>query len=950
VNVLLKVGLTAILRPKSKLGVSMAKRQNAQTVKPSPIHKKLTINLRELLVGTGQLIFNSLAGNIPEQVGNAAQILNSLSLETTPAERGWQLIETALLNAVKTMLTEQYKFNSENANYKDLAARFQETLLDFPVELDVNFLKYPKTIPLLERIKPTFQQWLLDLQAPEPDARMFLERFAGYFAFELHIEWGKNPSNYKDLLSFIDTPFAQYDLEMRQWAKYSFWLQQQIDQPVFGESFSLRQVYIPLRGYYIDKQSKSETLPDSETKPKHHVVMLEEYLESWLDKAHKDDAIRIICGGPGSGKSSLTKVLAANLAEKNTVRVVFIPLHRLNLASDLTDAVNQFAAHTDLPDQVLHPKLSDRTLFIFDGLDELAIQGKVAVAAAGDFLTQAERLIQQFNHADCRIQIIVAGREFVIQHNESQFRKPEQILHVLPYKVEREETRIETFVYHDSQSLLAVDQRQLWWGKYGQCTGQRNIKGLPDELSSKELLEITAQPLLNYLVALSLARGKLDFKNNPNLNQVYADLLDSIYQRVWDTSKAHPTTKRITQKQFERILEEIAISSWHGNGRTTTVSAIETRLNKSNLKSVLDQYIETLGNDPKAGITNLMTAFYFRQSAGIAADKTFEFTHKSFSEYLIARRFLATMKRMYEKWVLFEKNDEDGWNEIRCLKEFFSITSETAVDEFILQFLRREIQFETDKNQLVAMQKMFAHLIGFSLKRGFPLEELIQGNRSTFQAEVLQARNTEEALFVAANLCARMTQERTKIKFPTPNAMGNLIRRVAEQRNSETNPTLFDCLSFTDLNDCTLHIADLYRINLENSSLQNAYLYGANLERANLVGANLVGANLRKAHFELANLGRAHLGMAYLSSAYLGGANLTAANLTAANLERANLERAHLEGANLEGANLREANLTAANLEGANLEGANLTGAKFRGARNLPEHVKNYLKTKNASE
>ena len=60
------------------------------------------------------------------------------------------------------------------------------------------------------------------------------------------------------------------------------------------------------------------------------VVDLVEYLDGWLQKGDKKDALRVICGGPGSGKTSATKVWAAELALSGH-RVLYIPLHHLDI-------------------------------------------------------------------------------------------------------------------------------------------------------------------------------------------------------------------------------------------------------------------------------------------------------------------------------------------------------------------------------------------------------------------------------------------------------------------------------------------------------------------------------------------------------------------------------------------------------------------------------------------
>jgi predicted NACHT family NTPase len=132
------------------------------------------------------------------------------------------------------------------------------------------------------------------------------------------------------------------------WLRYSTWLQKQVEEPMFLEAFSLKQVYVPLRAYYnhkIDEQDAEEQeirLGFFSRQSERIVIDLEKELEAWLSKSKKDDAIRLISGGPGSGKSSFAKMFAAKLAEKSTVRVLFIPLHHFEPSEDLIDAVGKF--------------------------------------------------------------------------------------------------------------------------------------------------------------------------------------------------------------------------------------------------------------------------------------------------------------------------------------------------------------------------------------------------------------------------------------------------------------------------------------------------------------------------------------------------------------------------------------------------------------------------------
>ena len=398
---------------------------------------------------------------------------------------------------------------------------------------------------------------------------------------------------------------------------------------MFAEAFGLRQVYIQPRAYYeqeIANNDREEFAYGRVADKKYQkiVVDLESNLITWINKADSRDAIRIISGDPGSGKSSFSKMIAAKLAEAENIRILLIPLHLFDPTGDLVDAVAKFIrydnylSHNPLDQEQENAKL----LIIFDGLDELAMQGKLGAEVAKSFIGEVQKKVNSFNFQEkqARLQVIISRRPVIISSNPDELRKPEQILHILPYFIDRELRR----KYKDQDKILTEDQRNLWWQKYGIASG-KNYTAIPEELKLKSLVDITTQPLLNYLVALSYIRSQEEstgdqivFSEDTNLNAIYQDLLKSVYERGWDMAQ-HPTLQGVEYRNFVRILEEIALAAWHDNGRTTTVKEIESHCESSGLKRLLEKFTE----GAKSGVTRLLTAFYFRQSGhGKDGDKT----------------------------------------------------------------------------------------------------------------------------------------------------------------------------------------------------------------------------------------------------------------------------------------------------------------------------------------
>jgi uncharacterized protein YjbI with pentapeptide repeats len=382
---------------------------------------------------------------------------------------------------------------------------------------------------------------------------------------------------------------------------------------------------------------------------------------------------------------------------------------------------------------------------------------------------------------------------------------------------------------------------------------------------------------------------------------VYADLLKAIYERGWATDQ-HVAIKGIEYEDFVRILEEIALASWHGNGRTTTVKEIESHCDNSRMKDLLTRFKNGFQEDSKASVTRLLTAFYFRQSGNDnSGEKTFEFTHKSFGEYLTARRIVREVRLIHKKLEDRQTDPDEGWDEREALQRWAILCGSSAMDKYLFDFVLDEVRLQhlQDSSDVAKWQQTFCHLIGFMLRHGMPMESL--NPRPNFQEENRQARNSEDSLLAILGVFNRLTKNLSKINFPSPYAFGTLIARLQGQRAGVSNTIAFECLSYLDLSECILYATDFNHADLRGTNLQSSLL-----QYVHFVGANLKGANLEGAH--------------------LHWANLRGANLQGANLQRANLQDANLRGANLQGANLRGANLEGANLQRANLEGTILEG------------------------
>ena len=905
-----------------------------KAAKPKSVFEKpLQVDYKEMFKALSKGIIHTACGKWEEVGNDAVETLSAIGMATDPEELAFLLIRRSITKALFDLVGEiasQQLIEAKNDSEK-LAEQLDFSIAAREVYIDRKFLDRPADLPLVDEIQSLLQKWLEGLGMNKSTTKAIVDRLPSYFVYALNQEWRKNAKSYGPLIDALNTPLAKAGDREWAWTAYSALLKRRIQEGIFDEPFSLSQMYIPLNAYYFEeKDAKEFTEEMIHTGRKHLrvVVSLQKELEQWLENLNPQDAIRVISGGPGSGKSSFARIFAAKISDDPKLKVLYVPLHLIDASKDLTEEIGRFVRDEGVLHQnPLDPESPEPNLIIiFDGLDELASQGKASAETARAFIREVDRTVEKRNMQSVKLRILISGRELVVQENECEFRRPRQILNLLPYFVPRS-TENERYVvrdgeeYKDPGKLLECDLRQQWWKNYGALTG-RTYESLPKELDRKDLEEITAQPLLNYLVALSFNRNKLDFTGNINLNSIYADLVAAVHERGYEKHRPYGPIRHMKLDDFSRVLEEIGLAAWHGDGRTTTVREIEEHCRASGVGVLLDAFQE----GAKAGVTRLLAAFFFRQyGQRSSGDPIFVFTHKSFGEYLTGRRIVRAIKRVNSELKNRSEDPDRGWDERDSLKHWSQICGPSVISRYLHAFLLEEIALQPT-TELTQWQVQLTKLFNYMLRHGMPMEQL---QVTPFNKALFQARNAEEALLVGLNACA--------IEHPEPTSFGAWFKRIQGQRTGPESVLAARCLSLLHLAGINLDIGDFYSANLKSSNLHgmmaNFACFGsANLENANLCRAILYHAYLGGANLTNANLTRANLTKANLEDAELEDANLEDANLEGADLEDANLEDANLKGANLEGANLQDTDLEDVNLEGANLKGANLEGANLEDA------------------
>jgi uncharacterized protein YjbI with pentapeptide repeats len=599
------------------------------------------------------------------------------------------------------------------------------------------------------------------------------------------------------------------------------------------------------------------------------------------------------------------------------------------------------------------PFLDSKPLIIFDGLDELAIQSESLKADIEQFIRDIEQWITRHD-----VKVLLTGREYLLQTQTSLHRNnDDKILHVMPFwEPETESKKVKHTDYEQLKSnpvsssedprwippygeqfiehpLLEIDDRNFWWKTFGKLKGSQ-VLSLPKEIKELNTLdEISSQPLLSLLLAKAyfsrLERGET-FDEDTNLNDIYEELVKRVIQRNDARKLEH--SPYISPEQFELFLECCAMACWHNDsgGRVADFDAIKTQLKTYKSLGILGELEQQKGSLPK-----LLTNFYFRNTANATGGGVIEFTHKTFGEYLVARRLFSVLKSI--EW------SNEPADQQQAFEIWLNATMPTAIDPYLLQFIVQEAA-RTDIKLLEKLQQNLGSMLNQVINHNGVPVKLERFGGLEFHLVASRVANAEEALLAFHMACAEHTGQQSSFKLNGFQSFGNWLVRL---RGANITGIIGQCLVGLPLLGVELGMLNLIQANFKNTELsvsdftktllieaifEDADLAEAELEEAELEGANLINSNLTHANLKKANLTGAMLWLAELDGADLDEADLSQASLDGASLVGTSLEDASLEDASLEDANLEDAILIRANLEGADLTNANLEGADLTNA------------------
>ncbi|NES04920.1 MAG: low-complexity protein [Okeania sp. SIO2F4] len=682
-------------------------------------------------------------------------------------------------------------------------------------------------------------------------------------------------------------------------------------EKVFDENFTFRQIYVPLEVKSVNSDGKLEQTGTPQN--------IEEWAKTILRDENKDKQVLFIQAGPGRGKSVFCRMFGDLV--RRELHPIYTPiLIRLrdvrnfaaNIDETLADSVGRDFVKTDsgwLTDR------NTRFLFLLDGFDELLLER----GASNDlkfFLDQVAQFQKQAaENKERGHRVLITGRPLALYGIERLMPPNLERVSILP---------------------MSDDIQQQWFEKWQMVVGEAETEKFREFLHSEQcpvqVKELAREPLLLYLLAAMHQDEQLQGEMFATADVggtkvlIYEQALKWVLekQRVEEGKNLNPEITKLEPEDLEILLAEAGLSVVQSVREYAAIKMIEDRLVKQGYKE-LQALIEKARQDKREdGLKNALAAFYLKSAAG--AENSVEFFHKSFGEFLCAKRMAESLEDFTEKTGKRRKtyvvSDEEFEWQIYDLFGYGSLTAE-VVEYLMALLVKSEVEL------VVLFERLHGFYLDWSDGKFIEATEetLPQKKARQLQQWGIESGQRRVDIYTGLNVMILLFE---------------LHRYGQSQEELREQLYFYPCgkpdsedfektklLKIIGYSQCLGVIAF---VKIVGKFFRSAYLILADLSGADLSDANLILADLSDADLSGADLILADLSGANLSDADFSGVNLIDANLSAANLSGADLYGADLSAANLSGADLYGADLSAANLSGADLYGADLSAANLSGA------------------
>lgn len=813
---------------------------------------------------------------------------------------------------------------------------------------------------------------LFTLQNPIMETRRLFEKclIEGFVDFR-----NKFPNEFGLIETSLSGAFAESQSKNNSLSNHYNYLFKSFNlNPIFGQEDSgvtLADLYVRQRALWVKRLPATQDAEDVEGTYHHrgsdffkgsdrdahkwryvlHVGDLHSTIFEWLNKKDVKDPVRVIAGGPGSGKSTFARAIAIEVIDSGEYDVLFVPLQEIEAAGTFPGRIeNLFRARTDLglnrnPDVLDWVSQSQTSgepphrplLIVCDGLDEIAPPGSAEAAnVTADFVQSLSTWIGSRNSGGLHVKALVLGRTISAQEafnklgiaHDSLIR----VAGLLPLnRTDEWEKADEDECTVDEDGIAGIDQRKTYWDNWVEAN-KLSDRELPaalksDDAAERALVELTAEPLLLYLLIWTGYLGPQWEQAANNRNVVYEEIFKQIYSRTWGAKASlggrnrpvggHPGTDDISLDDFLLLQEALGLASWSSGARTVNVATFDAIL-----KIYLDEdKYEDLSGSISGSLKSVALQGYTQSIGGEAAG--YEFVHKSIGEYLVGRALATGLIQGLNE--LREKQTP-----LKCekaAKKFATIMSHGSLKSEIERFFCDELRmrYSNWKRARREIEGRFKPLMNWLLRQGFPI---VQPLVPLLDKKFSTADQADQRIW---DVAWTGFQSLAKLAYPiralnsTKEETWTVGPIELEWPNAQSFVSLFSRLSDRSLVAETGRIAPFGYLDIRGQAVTD-YSFGSVIFSAD--------TDEDKPGFSPALWLPIWLNACRLDGLLFYGSNLSQANLSYSSLHGVDLTGAVLDRCDLHSStcsftNFSEASLFSSNADFAEFDNCNFSGAKF---------------------
>jgi uncharacterized protein YjbI with pentapeptide repeats len=831
-------------------------------------------------------------------------------------------------------------------------------------EFSIDVLLFPLILPAFRQAASHIPREMMQLR-PKSTIGGMRKGFEQALFEGIEITRNANPELFGRLSSVLTDEFSQnQDRRAAQLAHENFVISAFALRPIFGQEstgITVSDLYIKQRCIWYTLKTASAV--DNKS-PQHkdvndraflsrerrkyvkvmHIDSMHQVLKRWIEQKIPGEGIRVVAGGPGSGKSTFARSFAVEVIDSGLYDVLFIPLQELEAKGSFESRLeNLFKLRTELGfERVACPLMwlgkstagkppPKPLLLICDGLDEIAPpESAEATNVTTDFIQSLNTWISNRNSGGCFAKALVLRRDISAKEAFGKLSIDDHALLIVGGL--RPIDKSEEFIVKqkeglviDPLSLAGNDQRINYWEKWAEkfdLDASVVPMGLTPAASEEtSLQELTAEPLLLYLLLWTDYLGDRWREAADNRNVVYEAIFRQIFVRDWGsggvTSSCSPNrtvgghigTKELVEDEFFMLQEALGLASWPSGARTVTKSAFDRILK---LYLAEDDYEDLMIN------TNISFKSVALQSYTRGADREdvgYEFVHKSIGEYLIGRGLVRLISNSFNE---LERRVTDE----RCSRVSIKIATfahSGILTKEIDRFLRDQIRLDfDDKDQgRDVIQAKYIPTLNWLLRNMFPVHNIDYfGRELTAQFLDTAERRSMDVFWTFGQHLAQKCYELTdllsdsdeswdhgplKPAWPLHTSASSFIMRMLDRVHTAETARIctFDRINFSSQNLTDMSLGSvLYRTEdkiTKPSEWLGFSASGSLFSKANFFSMYLRTANYESTKFVDCTFIGSKLVFAGLANALFFGCDMSEVDFSDSNLFRAKFINCQLE-------------------------------------------------------